>query len=249
MSVCTKGFILTEFKNPFPVMGLVEKYLQLLMRPHWSRRRAMAKAAGDKDGDFEQPQFHITSPGSGLVRVSFTYKGESRSLSLNFLCDCDDEATAPGGKIHLSLGDSGLSRPLIQGLLRVLSIFGPAYYDACDSDDVDPALIVFERRTTLMDLFASGLEHVSQVTVNDWFRTWQSCAQLQAIPLPDFIGLTEEEVHRLEEASPNYEEGKRLMTLLLEEYQAGIAPLDLGFAAIDECCADWVAATAALAEA
>lgn len=45
MSVCTKGFILTEFKNPFPVMGLVEKYLQLLMRPHWkSGGRAMAKA-------------------------------------------------------------------------------------------------------------------------------------------------------------------------------------------------------------
>lgn len=239
MSVCTKGFIATEFKNPFSVMGLVEKYLQRLIRPHWTRRRAMARTAGQKQGPFEQPKFHITSPGSGLVSVSFTYKGEARSLSLNFLCDCDNQEVVEGGKVHLSLGDSGMSRPLMLGLLQVLSVFGPAYYDACDSDDGDPAAVWTQRRVTLMDLFAADLEHLSQVTVNEWYRMWKACPQLQDIALPDFIGLTEEEVLRLEEASPDYEEGKRLMSLLLEEYQASMEPLDLRFSAIDECFPDW----------
>ncbi len=240
MSVCTSGLIATDFKNPFPMLGLVESTLNQLMRPHWTRRLALqARKDGDTQPPFVRPNFSMTSPGSGSVQLHFTYKGEARMLTLHFMCDCDHRDVHDGYKVLLSLGDSGLSRPLMKALLLPLSIFGEAWLDECDSDDRDHEPVHRDRKVTLMDLFACDLVHMSQVAVQEWYRFWQSTPQLQRMHLSEFIGLTEEEVLRLEAASGNYEDGCRLMEQLLEEYTASMEPLSLDFAAIDACFPDW----------
>lgn len=233
MSVDTRGFVATDFKNPFPALGLVDSMLRKLYRLHARPLLGLSKEEREEQSQlWVQPECRMTSPGGGSVQFEFKAFGENRSLRMNFLCDCDSSDVYDGKKIFLSFGDWGISRPLARALLQPLSIFGPAYLDECDSDDRDYEPVWRDRKVNLLDLFEARLVHASEVAVSEWYDYWLSCPSLKKQDCSEFIGLSEEEVLRLRAASSTYDEGKDLLNALLEEYRSWAVPLELGLEGI-----------------
>ena len=242
MSISTTGFIVTELKNPFPLLGLIEQVIRKLLYPHWNARleREARRDGVFPNAEFSSPVFKLNTPSSGSVQTSFTYKGEQRTLWVHFLCDSDYGEVSEGSKVILSLGDYGMSRPLLRALLQPLSVFGAAYLDESDCDDRGPERLFSERKVNLMDLFAAKLITANCVNVAAWYEMWKNYPQLQSMPLSDFIGLSEDEVSYLKNAGLNYEERMLVLGNLLEQYIESTAePLDLGLQAIDDCFKDW----------
>lgn len=229
MTVDTKGLIKTDMKNPFFIAGAIEGYIK--------RVCAVSRKEGSRMGDIR-----LASTGAGFLQFPFSVRTQARSLSVFFMCDNDHQEVVQGKKVSLSMGCSGISEPFMKGLLRVLRVFGPTYFDACDCDDIPAAEVWQDATPTVMDLLVARIDHASYVTVDAWIDLWKDnpCLQKER-SLQEFIGLPEDDLQWILDRKKDYEkpaaerlgydECQRYFTGMLNRYELAHPLMDLG---IDE---------------
>lgn len=154
MAVFTKGVIATDKKDVLEMAALAESALSALIRER--RRSAFPDdvfPSAESRAQFEMPTLRLR-PSMGGLDIDFTCDGEHRSLTVNFTCDGDHKAVAPKS-ISLMMGCSGNSELYVKTVLDSLSVYGPAYFVACDISDTPMALLETPR-ATLLGLLATG---------------------------------------------------------------------------------------------
>ena len=133
MSADTKGCVVTESKDAFSVVRVVNKAIKALIENKTGEKGYKVNLI---EG-FSLPIFEIDA-NFEAVSCSFSYVGEQRKLSLIFCCDYDleDYEEIKGEKcIWLSLGSWGSSVEIMRAVLKEMSSIGECYIDESDADD------------------------------------------------------------------------------------------------------------------
>jgi hypothetical protein len=133
MSVDTKGCVVTECKDAFQVVGILQDWWNKVLKDN---------GIGIKDFWKEEKQWSslkLEISSYGLLRVHFLYNGEERMLNVSFYSDCDlklHEEIQGHKCLWLSLGNWGSSVELMTSLLQVFKTIGVCYIDENDCDDI-----------------------------------------------------------------------------------------------------------------
>jgi hypothetical protein len=192
MGVDTKGFVATNCKDVFFVVGLAEEALNNLIRPHARAARFNGQSAEDP------PKFrtvdarlHASSEG---VHLNFTYEGEVRTLHMYFTCDCDNTEYTPAS-ISLSLGCWGQSELYMKAVLQALSPLGDVYFDLSDCDDIEPAKLE-DTPLTFISACVANVESAFPSNLATWKRLFDA-GQLRTGTCEEVLGLPRSKVDRL----------------------------------------------------
>lgn len=187
MATGTKGFVLTKCKDVFFVCDRIERALNKLIQPGWKEQLFSAQS---KAGEAKPPQFvrvsATLSAGSGLVQFHFTYKGENRTLWLNFHCDYDQRSYGPSS-ISMSLNRWGESELFVKTALQAISMLGPVYFDADDCDETPPAVLAVTP-DSFISACATGAEYGSFVTLGQWHKLCQR-GEMRQGSFKDWLGM------------------------------------------------------------
>lgn len=191
MAVFTKGFIATDHKDVLEVATLAEAALTRLI----TDRRSVAYPGvwfftPEKREEFQMPNIRL-SPEMGTLHIEFACDGEQRNMSLNFECDVDNQAFAPKS-LSLMMGCSGNSELYVKTVLASLSVFGPAFFDACDSDDV-PMAPLDAPRPTLIELLATD-----RLSGYVFERAIEKAPSRATVAFEDFVGCTHTQAHQFD---------------------------------------------------
>jgi hypothetical protein len=173
MSVCTKGVVVTPFKNVMLVCCLVESALNTLISTERKIRYPDGTPRQEARERYRNIEFSL-SASMGMVRATFTFDGDRRSLSIFFDCDSDHSELAPR-TLSMSMGCSGESELFVKTTLHALSILGPAYFDENDCDDIELAPLL-EPRPNIVQAVALGYLRARQV--DDWAEAFDDSAGL-----------------------------------------------------------------------
>jgi len=222
MGVDTKGFVLTPVKDALLITGLAAGALDSLIR---EEAKLEFPGAGPRD-DASKKRFGEVEarmrPDSDMVQLRFTFKGETRQLSMFFRCDCDHSEYG-SRSIGFSLGLHGESELFVTAVAHSLSMLGQAWVDRSDSDDIGP-LRLAEAPLTVVGAVALGYTNVLCL------ERWLSVASLHgmdAAATETLMGLPAEKLKDVESLS--YEQLKALVDSVpvpspdfLEEYHQRI---------------------------
>lgn len=140
MGADTKGLVMTEQKNAFEVAHKVVDAIESLMTTtsyDWHTSSIINKARGENP-HFTSPRIEMASF-SQMLRITFAYKGEDRTLTIHFDCDSDGEGCGykDGSKLILSLGYWGSSVEIMRAVLEELKVYGDAYLIDNDCSDYE----------------------------------------------------------------------------------------------------------------
>jgi hypothetical protein len=195
MSVDTKGLMHSPVKDVLHVMSIVDSTLRKFVKTHMPEGRP-AHGWGLPDG-FKYPVMRLTSDAQSVYSY-FTIAGEQRNLQICFSCDCDNIDTHPGMKVKFSLGNWGLSVPIMTELMSRLTHLGPCYIDESDCDDVG-YVEVEAKPMSFIEAVMQGYNSV--LHADDWVRVHSALPKSHKKPLAQFLGLTAEELAQYQENS------------------------------------------------
>lgn len=217
MGVDTKGFVVTRCKNVMLVGALLERTLNSLIRLEkeavFGEKAFYGKAALEQ---FRTPELRL-SPSIEGVSIHFRFAGEDRDLKVFFSCDSDHENVAPNS-LSLILGYWGKSSLYMQYALHALSVLGPAYYDECDSDNIDYASLRDPRVNVLQ---AIALGYIAKTEFSNWVNAWdrgELANGVSDMSFEEFFGIEESEAREL--LSLHYEECWNQIKALAKELEA-----------------------------
>lgn len=141
MGCDTKGFVMTDLKDPFQVFSIVKSSLESLMKEKSGEERLFLMYR--KEG-FSSIHCELTDI-SGMLVASFEYAGEKRDLHIHLDCDGDGENCGykDGLKIIFSFGMWGSSVELMRGILEGFKSLGDCYLveNDCGSYEIDDCKI------------------------------------------------------------------------------------------------------------
>lgn len=131
MGCDTKGFVLTEEKDPFKIW----KAIRLSIFDEIKRETGVDNVTAVWGKDYTMPNCEIKDF-AACMDVYFTFAGEDRRLFVALDCDHDYGEYKEGRKIILSLGAWGSSVQLVEVVLRGLSHLGETHIleDDCSGD-------------------------------------------------------------------------------------------------------------------
>lgn len=212
MGVDTKGFIDTSNKDVLLVTSLVTQALNRLIV---TERRIMfpePKLARSKEAREQfQPPTVTLLPDLEMANVDFVFNGEKRSLKLHFTCDSDQKEYCPKS-LSLRVGCWGYGDVHVKTVLHALSLLGPAWFDANDSDDIDIAPLG-ERAPTLLG--AVNLGYVRASSVSDWVERWDTGTIGRGLSFDEFFGAPEAKIRELV-GMEDYVAGWKLLEAIAE---------------------------------
>lgn len=215
MATGTKGFVMTKCKDVFFVCDRIERALNKLIQPGWKEQLFAPQASAEK----AHPQFERVSMGlsasSGSVQFRFAYKGEYRTLCVNFQCDWDQREYGPAS-ISLSLNHWGESELFMRTALESISMLGPVYFDANDCDDVPPAPLEVVP-PSFISACAAGDEYGSFVTLRQWHAVCQR-GEMRDGTFQDWLGMSVSTLNEILKA--DYPTSQALIDNLVNEYKA-----------------------------
>jgi hypothetical protein len=215
MGVDTRGLVQTQCKDVFLISSLAEGALNQLISTEKKLRYPRVRGFTSEVHE----QFTLANcrliPRSGMVQFSFKFCGETRTLSMFFDCDSDDQEFGDK-KISVSMGCHGDSDIFVQTVLHALSLLGPAHYDRNDCDDIDYAPLNAYRPTLIQ---AVSLGYACRSNVEDWVQFFKespdfpdkSDAALEAV-----IGLPVSDVFDVLRIAEHTERWERLDALVME---------------------------------
>lgn len=130
MGVDTKGFVLTKEKNPFKVFATIKDALFAEIK----RETGINSVAAVWGKKYSMPSAELSDM-EGYFRISLTYRGEQRDISVHLSCDNDYDYVKKGKRIIVSLGAWGSSVHLIETVIRALTVYGRGWM--CDEDTAE----------------------------------------------------------------------------------------------------------------
>lgn len=226
MSVNYGGFVLTQCKDAMLIAGLFAKTFDKLISDERKREFPDMRSFAPEVKERYTPCETRLVPSSDMVQLSFTFRGERRTCSVFFDCDCDRLDWGPKS-VSYSMGSAGYADLFIRAASYSLSVLGEVWvYDESKGDADDVAERLDEKIPTLADLASLGFlnfHHVPRLVAifkNDprWSETL--CYKK--------VGLSENEVDLLD--SMEYDAQKALFAKwgkaaprFLEDYYAAHA--------------------------
>jgi len=195
MATFTKGFVATPVKDAMLALEAVQGALNRLIveerriefpetRHYREEVRARFKAV---DLNFD--------PSTAGARLLFCFKGQVRTLSMYFYCDCDHVSQTPNSLSFL-MGCSGESELFITTAVHALSVFGKGFVCSCDATD-EGYLPVKEQPLTVMDL--AVLKYISALSLPRWhthalnaFPEQAARERFLGIPEQDFLAIRDD---------------------------------------------------------
>lgn len=126
MSISTNGFVLTETKDVFSILSIIESTLIKLIKKYSQNVPVF------QDTTSKFPKIEC-DPRLGFFNIYFKVKGESRILTVHFDCD-SDYSEFGGSKIIWGVNYWGLSEEIVLGICKEIKPFGQVYYEANDCD-------------------------------------------------------------------------------------------------------------------
>ena len=123
MSISTNGFVLTEKKDVFSVLSIIESTLIELIKKY-------SKGNFRQDTTSKLPTIEC-KPDLGFFNIYFTVKNESRILTVHFGCD-SDYSEYGNSKIIWSVNYWGLAEEIILAICKEMKQFGQVFYEAND---------------------------------------------------------------------------------------------------------------------
>ena len=130
MGISTAGFVLTEKKDVFEVLGVIEDILIEMVKKY---------STGDfifRDKTSSFPRIEC-SPRMKYFNIHFKINNEDRMLGVYFSCDCDYEYSGyKSPKIIWSVNYWGMAEEIVLGICKVMKQFGQVFYEANDYDGV-----------------------------------------------------------------------------------------------------------------
>jgi hypothetical protein len=125
MSISTNGFVLTENKDVFLVLSVIESTLTELVKKY---------STGNVRQDTTSKFLKIKcKPDLGFFSIYFKVKNESRILTVHFDCDCDYKEYE-GSKIIWGVNYWGLAEEIVLGICKEMTQFGQVFYEVNDCD-------------------------------------------------------------------------------------------------------------------
>jgi len=214
MTVNTKGFVLTRCKDVFFVCQRIEHALNELLRPGARAYRFAENKTPDQEFRTCSMALRATS---GAVGFTFTDAGDTRTMTVNFECDIDQKAYGPES-ISISMGCRGKSDVYVKTALQAISMLGDVYFDACDSDEVGPALLELPAVN-----FISACEDGSELGSCVSLARWSTLQQKGDIPgTPErVLGMSAQKAFKI--MSSDYDESARLIGELVDAYKESTA--------------------------
>ena len=170
MAVWTKGFVATRNKSPFFVLGLVEQALNQLIGS--LGQALMVNRGRPADEPYSRRvriELHPSSKGADL---NFTYKGESRQLTVYFETDCDRKDYTDSS-INLMMGATGNSELFIRTALNALRPLGEVYFLACDASD-DPFEKLGIAPMSYLEACRQHLVMPSCISLKEWVKEFRT---------------------------------------------------------------------------
>lgn len=151
------------------IVGIVERAINQLIRTE-QKIHFPGEGLGRSPASREQFQTCTTTlyADSGMLNIDFTFLREKRSLKLFVACDSDRVKYGPQS-VSATLGCFGHSTLFMKTVAHALSLLGPAYFDANDSDDVDEAPLD-ETPPSLLD--AVKLGYIRTTAIDHWLLAW-----------------------------------------------------------------------------
>lgn len=134
MGVDTKGCVVTEEKDVFKVVEIINNWWQKVKK----QNNISLKDYWKEDSDWSAPRIEVGI--SKTLSVYFKYKGEDRRIFINLGCDCDleiYEEIKGDSCIWFSIGYWGSSVEIMQSLMEEFKEIGQPYVDDNDCDDVE----------------------------------------------------------------------------------------------------------------
>jgi hypothetical protein len=131
MSVSTTGFVLTDKKDVFEVLRIIENILVEMVRKY------SAEIDMWKDSTSKLPIIECR-PESQFFKIYFKVNNEERMLMVHFDCDCDYSEYG-GSKIIWSVNNWGLAEEIVLTICKEMKQFGKVFYEVndCDSEVVE----------------------------------------------------------------------------------------------------------------
>lgn len=126
MTVCTNGFVLTENKNVFQLMGTIEETLITLVKQY-------SKDIIFRDTTSKFPRIECR-PTTEACSIYFKVNDENRILTVNFGCDCDYSEYGDS-KIIWSINCWGLADEIVLSVCEAMKEYGRVFYVANDAED------------------------------------------------------------------------------------------------------------------
>ena len=174
MSVNTIGAVNTACKDIFLILSLVDQSLRQLIAEQ-------AKRAPSKNWD--APTLTV-SASMDRATATFTLRGETRQLSVDF--DCDADRPQWPSALLLSLGDYGQSEVIMKTVLTALSVLGPVVYAKDDGAAAGLKPLKLPK-LTLMNLVRLGL--VDPTRVARWVQRYDEGRLGDVEPFKSFFGI------------------------------------------------------------
>jgi hypothetical protein len=194
MGVDTKGFVLTGCKDVMLVCATAAAALDKLIL---DERKVMYPTRVSYLSSEARDSFRTTSlrlaPDTELVDLEFVFKGERRCLKIFFTCDCDHKEYGPRS-LSLSLKCWGESELFVMTVLHSLSILGPVFFDANDSDCVDPAPLQESRINVLKGMKMGYIPHTH---LDRWLTAWDNGLYTEGMTPEQFFGMSEAQAREL----------------------------------------------------
>jgi hypothetical protein len=131
MGISTTGFVLTENKDVFEVLNIIENTLIELVRKYTKEFPIF------RDKTSKLPVIEC-SPAFGHFRIFFKINDEDRMLVVHFDCDGDYKEYGDS-KIIWSVNYWGLAEEIVLGICEAMKQYGKVFYEAndCDGDIVE----------------------------------------------------------------------------------------------------------------
>ena len=127
MSVSTTGFVLTETKDVFSVLEVIEFILIELIKKYAIKDIPIFQDTTSKFPTIE------CDPRMRFFNIPFKVNNESRMLTVHFGCD-SDYSEFGGSKIIWGVNYWGMSEEIVLGICKGMKQFGQVFYEANDFD-------------------------------------------------------------------------------------------------------------------
>ena len=125
MGISTTGFVLTDTKDVFSVLSIIESTLISLISKDANKSIWL-------DDNCKLPVIEC-NPRSKFFSIKFKIKNESRILMVHFGCD-SDYSEFGNSKIIWGVNYWGMSEEIVLGICKEMKQFGQVFYEANDFD-------------------------------------------------------------------------------------------------------------------
>lgn len=127
MGISTKGFVLTDKKDVFSVLSVIESNLKELVKKYAAKDTPIFR-----DSTSQFPTIKC-NPNNKFFQIIFKVNNESRMLMVHFGCDSDYKEYGDS-KIIWEVNYWGMNEEIVLGICKEMKQFGQVFYEANDCD-------------------------------------------------------------------------------------------------------------------